>query len=122
MSKSNEDSFHQVDKWISDVKQERGTDFVIMLVGNKTDLGEKRKVSIDDGQAKAEGLGVMFIETSAKAGYNVKNLFRRVATALPGMTAGQESQEATDSRFKVKDAMTENQPSQSSDEESRCPC
>lgn len=27
----------------------------------------------------------MFIETSAKAGYNVKSLFRRVAAALPGM-------------------------------------
>lgn len=27
----------------------------------------------------------MFIETSAKAGYNVKQLFRRVAAALPGM-------------------------------------
>lgn len=27
----------------------------------------------------------MFIETSAKTGYNVKQLFRRVAAALPGM-------------------------------------
>lgn len=27
----------------------------------------------------------MFIETSAKAGYNVKGLFRRIAQALPGM-------------------------------------
>ena len=26
-----------------------------------------------------------FIETSAKTGYNVKQLFRRVAAALPGM-------------------------------------
>jgi hypothetical protein len=27
----------------------------------------------------------MFIETSAKAGHNVKTLFRRIAQALPGM-------------------------------------
>lgn len=27
----------------------------------------------------------MFIETSAKAGHNVKALFRRIAQALPGM-------------------------------------
>ena len=27
---------------------------------------------------------VKFIETSAKTGYNVKQLFRRVAAALPG--------------------------------------
>ena len=27
----------------------------------------------------------MFIETSAKAGYNVKALFKKIAQALPGM-------------------------------------
>ena len=29
----------------------------------------------------------MFIETSAKAGFNVKALFRKIAAALPGMEA-----------------------------------
>lgn len=29
----------------------------------------------------------MFIESSAKAGFNVKALFRKLATALPGMEA-----------------------------------
>ena len=33
----------------------------------------------------ARNNGMMFIETSAKAGYNVKQLFRRIAAALPGM-------------------------------------
>lgn len=27
----------------------------------------------------------MFIETSAKAGFNIKALFRKIAAALPGM-------------------------------------
>jgi hypothetical protein len=31
----------------------------------------------------------MFIESSAKAGFNVKALFRKLATALPGMEAAQ---------------------------------
>jgi len=35
----------------------------------------------------------MFIETSAKAGYNVKQLFRRVAAALPGMEADKKPPE-----------------------------
>ncbi|KAK6033983.1 hypothetical protein COOONC_28513 [Cooperia oncophora] len=56
-----------------------------MLVGNKTDLGDKRQVSSEEGQRKANELNVMFIETSAKAGYNVKQLFRRIAGALPGI-------------------------------------
>ncbi len=58
--------------------------WVWRTVGNKTDLSDKRQVSTDEGERKAKELNVMFIETSAKAGYNVKQLFRRVAEALPG--------------------------------------
>ena len=43
-------------------------------------------MSIDEGEKKAQELNVsLFIETSAKAGYNVKQLFRRIAAALPGV-------------------------------------
>jgi hypothetical protein len=31
-----------------------------------------RQVSIEEGEGKAKDLGVMFIETSAKAGFNIK--------------------------------------------------
>ncbi|XP_015185137.1 PREDICTED: ras-related protein Rab6 isoform X2 [Polistes dominula] len=82
---TNANSFHQTSKWIDDVRTERGSDVIIMLVGNKTDLSDKRQVSTEEGERKAKDLNVMFIETSAKAGYNVKQLFRRVAAALPGM-------------------------------------
>ena len=83
---SNRQSFLNTAKWIEDVRSERGNDVIIMLVGNKTDLGtEKRQVTADEGEAKAKELGIMFIETSAKAGINVKALFRKVASALPGM-------------------------------------
>ncbi|CAG9531523.1 unnamed protein product [Cercopithifilaria johnstoni] len=82
-------SFHQTSKWIDDVRTERGSDVIIMLVGNKTDLADKRQVSTEEGERKAKELNVMFIETSAKAGYNVKQLFRRIAGALPGIEADQ---------------------------------
>lgn len=86
---TNANSFHQTSKWIDDVRTERGSDVIIMLVGNKTDLSDKRQVSTEDGDRKAKELNVMFIETSAKAGYNVKQLFRRVAAALPGMDSSE---------------------------------
>jgi Ras-related protein Rab-6A len=35
-------SFRQTSKWIDDVRTERGSDVIIMLVGNKTDLADKR--------------------------------------------------------------------------------
>merc|ERR1712136_628019 len=59
---TNVNSFQQTSKWIEDVRAERGTDVVIILVGNKTDLSDKRQVSIEEGEKKAKDLGVLFIE------------------------------------------------------------
>ncbi|KTG03186.1 hypothetical protein cypCar_00000464 [Cyprinus carpio] len=71
---TNLNSFQQTSKWIDDVRTERGSDVIIMLVGNKTDLADKRQVSVEAAEKKARELGVMYIETSAKAGYNVKQV------------------------------------------------
>lgn len=78
-------SFMDASKWIDDVRAERGEQVIIVLVGNKTDLRDKREVTVDEGESKAKELGALFIETSAKAGYNVKALFKKVATELPGL-------------------------------------
>lgn len=84
---SNRASFLNTAKWVEDVRAERGNDVVICLVGNKTDLGnDKRQVSTEEGEERATKDGLMFMECSAKAGYNVKSLFRKLATALPGST------------------------------------
>ena len=64
------------------MRTERGSDVIIVLVGNKTDLADKRAVSVEEGEAKAKEYDIMFIETSAKLGANVKALFRKVASAL----------------------------------------
>ena len=48
------------------MRSERGNDVVIMLVGNKTDLSDRRAVSSEEGETKATEENVMFIETSAK--------------------------------------------------------
>ena len=48
----------------------------MMLVANKTDLADKRQVSTEEGEAKAKECGIMFIETSAKAGSYVMLIAR----------------------------------------------
>lgn len=158
-------------KWVDDVRSERGNDVIIVLVGNKTDLNDKRCVSLlflslldsivvaidrvlnnvlrisphllgfhhylppaspplslscvphpffpfpallsppippfsptsykpsprqvttDEAEQKSKELNVLFIETSAKAGHNVKTLFRKIAQALPGMERPNEGAE-----------------------------
>lgn len=77
-------SFLNTTKWVDDVRNERGDDVIIVLVGNKTDLNDKRQVTQDELEKRAKELNIMSIETSAKAGHNVKTLFKKIAMALPG--------------------------------------
>ena len=88
-------------KWIEDVRNERGNDVIIVLVGNKTDLSDKRQVSVEEGEDRSSKEGIMFIESSAKAGFNIKALFRKLANALPGMESAQTSQPATNCKSHV---------------------
>lgn len=92
---SNAKSFQNTRKWIDDVRGERGNDVIIVLVGNKTDLNDKREVTTAQGEEEAKKNGLMFIETSAKVGHNVKQLFRRIAQALPGMEGEAKQGEST---------------------------
>ncbi|CAG7922501.1 unnamed protein product [Penicillium olsonii] len=92
---SNAKSFQNTRKWIDDVRGERGSDVIIVLVGNKTDLNDKREVTTAQGEEEAKKNGLMFIETSAKVGHNVKQLFRRIAQALPGMEGEAKQGEST---------------------------
>lgn len=80
---TNRSSFDSVSKWIDDVRSERGSDVIIMLVGNKTDAADSRVVSQTDGEERAQELNTMFIEVSALTGANVKQCFRKIASALP---------------------------------------
>ena len=80
------------------MRGERGNDVIIVLVGNKTDLGDRREVTQQMGEEEAKRCGAIFVETSAKAGANVKALFRRIAQALPGME-GEGDKGETQSEF-----------------------
>ena len=78
-------SFTNVRRWITEAKQIRGDGLMLVLVGNKIDAADLRKVSTEEGQALAKELDIMFIETSAKSGINVKQLFKDLASSLPGV-------------------------------------
>lgn len=47
-------SFDDVSKWISDARNYRGDDIMIVLVGNKLDDEENRKVSTEEGKNLAK--------------------------------------------------------------------
>ena len=43
------------------MRQERGDDVIVALVGNKTDLAEKRRVSREEGEAFAAQQKILFV-------------------------------------------------------------
>jgi len=99
---TNAKTFQQTKRWIDDVRSERGNDVIIVLVGNKTDLADKREVTQAQGEEESKKMGCIFVETSAKVGHNVKGLFRRIAQALPGMEEGNTGREQSTSKHPVK--------------------
>ncbi|KAF8599082.1 GTP binding protein [Ceratobasidium sp. AG-I] len=104
---TNRASFMSTSKWIDDVRSERGTDVIIVLVGNKADLSDKRQVTLEEATQKSTQLNIMFMETSAKAGHNVKTLFKKIAMSLPGMEKEGTSVDAANPKVNVTAGSTD---------------
>ena len=68
-------TFEDVDKWIGELKTNGSEDVLIMLIGNKSDLEDKREVQTEEVAKKAEQYKIAFCETSALEGKNIENAF-----------------------------------------------
>ena len=72
---SSRDSFNNVMSWIEDCKNQSPKTIFIVLVGNKSDLDDKRQVSYEEGKELADKNELLFFESSAKDGINVDEIF-----------------------------------------------
>ena len=72
-------SFWNVKQWMSEVDRYCSKDVHRMIVGNKSDLGDKRAVSSEEVQEYAGRIDVPFFEVSAKTGENVDLVFTTLA-------------------------------------------
>ena len=71
-----EDSFQECQEFRDQIIRTKGREKVpLLLIGNKCDLEESRKVSKDKAQILAEKWEVPYIETSAKTRDNVDKIF-----------------------------------------------
>eukprot|EP01090_Pellita_catalonica_P017065 TRINITY_DN5078_c0_g1_i1.p1 TRINITY_DN5078_c0_g1~~TRINITY_DN5078_c0_g1_i1.p1 ORF type:complete len:201 (+),score=35.60 TRINITY_DN5078_c0_g1_i1:54-656(+) len=74
---TSQSSFDELRTWRKRIKKiKRGTDFPMIVVGNKSDLEDKRVVSTKDGAAQAKEWGYAFIETSALNNINLAKTFK----------------------------------------------
>ena len=69
-------SFQSIEDWVKQLKIYSSPDIKIFLIGNKCDLEKERVVSIEMGKKfQTDFEFELFMETSAKSGFNSKNLF-----------------------------------------------
>jgi len=79
---ANRASFDSIEKWMNEFKEYVTEDAYVVLVGNKSDKGLERTVTIEEGSKLAEEHGMKFIETSAKDDINVNETFENTAREM----------------------------------------
>ena len=79
---TNRESFDSIINWQNEIRNNAPADSVLFLIANKTDLNKERVVTELEGKKKAEELGMLFIEVSAKNGDNIILLFENISEAM----------------------------------------
>ena len=72
---SDRESFDSMPNWIQQVLDVKNSDVVFVLIGNKNNLENERKVTFEEGKKFAEENNFIFQEVSAKNGNNFEKLF-----------------------------------------------
>jgi small GTP-binding protein len=75
-------TFEDVTQWLNEVHSLCDPTAVVILVGNKSDLASSRAVTMAEAEEFAQHYHIMYIETSAKSGDNVREAFLRCATQV----------------------------------------
>ena len=70
-------SFNSVQSWIDDCTKQTPRNILLLLIGNKNDLNDKREVQYEEGEEFAKKKNMIFLETSAKTGKNIEKIFEK---------------------------------------------
>ncbi|XP_077460904.1 RAB3D, member RAS oncogene family, a [Stigmatopora argus] len=79
---TSQESFVAVQDWGTQIKTYSWDNAEVVLVGNKLDMEEERKVPTEDAERLATELGFQFFEASAKESINVKQVFETIVDVI----------------------------------------
>ena len=79
---TDKESLEKTNFWLGQIKLNGPENAKIILVGNKCDLSNERRVSIEEGENFAKRYNIKFFEASAKDGTNVNELFFYLANEI----------------------------------------
>ena len=85
---TDKDSFKNLSNWLIEIEKNANKNVLKVLIGNKTDLEDKRVITYNQGKEFADTYGLKFIETSAKKNLNVSEAFTTLGREL--MQASEE--------------------------------
>ncbi|KAK4749131.1 hypothetical protein SAY87_026580 [Trapa incisa] len=80
-------TFNSVKKWLTELRDFGNPDMVVVLVGNKSDLGHSREVDLEQGKSLAEAENLCFMETSALQNLNVEEAFLEMINRIHKITS-----------------------------------
>ena len=69
------ESFQNLNTWLIEIEKNASKNVYKILVGNKCDMENDRKVTVEQGKDFATQYGMKFFETSAKDSTNVSEAF-----------------------------------------------
>ncbi|WUR04019.1 Ras-related protein Rab-5 [Vairimorpha necatrix] len=83
---TSKESFEVAKRWVEELKFEKSSDFLKVLVANKLDLENERQVTFEEGKEYAMKENILFLEASAKEGTNVNLIFEMIVSKIPRET------------------------------------
>ncbi|XP_051167032.1 ras-related protein Rab-31 isoform X2 [Leptopilina boulardi] len=79
---TNHASFAMVKSWVSELKRNIEEAIILIVVGNKSDCVNERKIDSEEGRKYAVSIGAFYHETSALYGEGIDAVFQTIATQM----------------------------------------
>ena len=76
------ETYRNIPTWLNDIEKYAQDNVVKILVGNKSDLKDKREVPKEDAKQLADRLGMKYIEVSARFNTNVDFVFEELVKEI----------------------------------------
>ena len=76
------ESFENLNSWLIEIEKNANKNVFKILIGNKCDLEDKRKVTFQEGKDFADSNGMKFLETSAKTATKVEEAFQQLTNEI----------------------------------------
>lgn len=87
---TNEESFKNVRKWMESIFEHADQNICKVMVGNKIDLADERKISTKEAQELANSFQMQYFEASAKENKGINEFFETLMTQVYTKRFGNE--------------------------------